>query len=471
MAEKRKKKRRKKVVKYRRPITINVGFVVFAAIFTYVLVYMIMYFSRDRISIYEVVYGKDADMTNKTYTALLLRTETAVAADTSGYLNYYVRSGERTSVGKPVYTIDEDGKVQEYLVNNDDGMTLNDEDYDVLRQSITDYTLNYDPYNFSETYDFKIDMSSTLLECANMNVINDKLAELNLEGTYNYVLHRSALAGIVEYYTDGYESKQVNEISMKDFDLEKYSRKNIMSGGLIAAGDMAYKVIGDENWKLVIPLDEKDVEALTGDTRIRIRFLQDGTEVTGNFEILNQNDGTFGLITLNKYMLKYASSRFQEIEIVENELEGLKIPKTSVVSKNFFVIPFDYNVAGEEGEFLFTKEVYDEEENSMTVTTVSPRIYYVDEENMQYYVDDNDFTEGDALKKTDSNETYIVRQTASLEGVYNVNSGYCIFRLIEKLAETGDYYLIHTGTDYGLKVYDHIVIDGSMVNEEDVVFK
>lgn len=67
-------------------------------------------------------------------------------------------------------------------------------------------------------------------------------------------------------------------------------------------------------------------------------------------------------------------------------------------------------------------------------------------------------------------ENFRISGKASLKGVYNVNNGYCLFRNVEILTETGEYYLVKSGTAYGLKVYDHIVIDGSMVSENQVVF-
>ena len=57
-----------------------------------------------------------------------------------------------------------------------------------------------------------------------------------------------------------------------------------------------------------------------------------------------------------------------------------------------------------------------------------------------------------------------------LQGVYNINNGYCVFRRVELIAETGDYFLAKQDTQYGLKVYDHIVIDATLVDENQVVF-
>lgn len=466
---KNRKRKRKKVVKYRRPISFNIGFVIFAVIFAYIAIYMVMYFTRDRVSIYEVVYGKSADVTNKTYTALFLRTETTVPADVSGYMNYYIRSGERTSVGNTVYTIDESGKIQEYLENNEESMELTDEDYDALQQHISNFTAGYSDMNFGETYNFKIDLSSALLECANMNAINEKLAELSADGTYNYSVNKSTVAGIVEYYTDGYESKQLSEISASDFENDNYSKKSVASGDLVAAGDAAYKVITEEVWQVLFPLSGEEAQKRQEDTRMKIKFVEDGTTVVGDFQVITQNDCTFGVVTLDKYMIKYASERYGQIQIVENETEGLKIPKSSVISKDFFTIPLEFaSKGGDSDEIGFNKQMVDEN-NQLTIKHITPEIYYSDEN--YYYIDGEDFEKGDVIVKNDSTDTFTVGQTAGLEGVYNVNSGYCIFRRIEKAAESGDYYLIQADTSYGLKVYDHIVIEGNMVNENDVVFR
>lgn len=464
----KKRKKRKKVIKYRKPISINIGFLVFLAIFAYILIYMVMYFTRVRVSIYEVVYGRNADLTNKTYNALLLRSENVISADTAGYLNYYVKSGERASVGTTVCTIDENGQIQEYLKNNEEQINLTDEDYESLRQYISNFTTDYSDIDFSKTYNFKIDLSSKLLECANMNIINEKLAELSAQGNYNYLINKASMAGIVEYYSDGYEGKQISDITSADFDAEKYTRKSVVPGALIEQGNPIYKIINEEEWKVLILLPEEEAQARAEDTRIKIQFTKDGTTAVGDFQIANQNNCYIGIITLDKYMIKYASERYAEIQIIEDETAGLKIPETSIVTKDFFTVPKSFAAkGGDSDEIGYFKQVY--EENQLTIKFIAPEIYYSDEE--YYYIDDEDFQKGDIIIKNDSAETFTIGQTSSMEGVYNVNSGYCVFRRIEKLAKSGDYFLVEVNTSYGLKVYDHIVIDGSMVTENEVVFR
>ena len=58
-----------------------------------------------------------------------------------------------------------------------------------------------------------------------------------------------------------------------------------------------------------------------------------------------------------------------------------------------------------------------------------------------------------------------------MEGVYNINKGYAVFKKIEKLSGNGEYFTIAKGTDYGLSVYDHIVLDASMVTEGMIIYE
>ena len=59
------KKKNPRVVKYRKKRYANVGVVIFLAIFIYFLIYTAMFMTRDKISVYEVIYGKTAESENK----------------------------------------------------------------------------------------------------------------------------------------------------------------------------------------------------------------------------------------------------------------------------------------------------------------------------------------------------------------------------------------------------------------------
>ena len=71
----------------------------------------------------------------------------------------------------------------------------------------------------------------------------------------------------------------------------------------------------------------------------------------------------------------------------------------------------------------------------------------------------------------EGSQTYTVSQKAKLTGVYNMNNGYADFRKINVIYSNKEYSIVESGTMYGLNVYDHIVLDGSSVNDDDFVFE
>ena len=90
------------IIKYRKPSRINVGILVFVFLLIEMIVAVSNYLNTKHISPYEVRTG--SLYTNSLYTGVALRREKTVAAEDSGYVNYYVREGQHVAVGDLVYT-------------------------------------------------------------------------------------------------------------------------------------------------------------------------------------------------------------------------------------------------------------------------------------------------------------------------------------------------------------------------------
>ena len=99
----------KKIVNYKKPFSLNIGVVIFVIIFIYILFNIFSYFTKTRISVYEVEQGTIAE--NNTYNGLALRSENVVYADTAGYVNYYLKDVRKASYNTLVYSIDESGDI------------------------------------------------------------------------------------------------------------------------------------------------------------------------------------------------------------------------------------------------------------------------------------------------------------------------------------------------------------------------
>lgn len=470
MAEGRKQQSRGKIKKYRKPINLNIGMIIFAAIFIYVVICVFMYFRTSHVVKYEVKEGSLA--TNNMYRSVVIRDETVVNADTAGYVNYYAREGERVGVGNLVYTIDETGSLNAYLEDMGQGEnTLSEKELAEFRSEIVNFMHGFDSRDYESTYDFKHSLKNTVLKLASNNML-DSISGMNgTDGTTNIVNFCYAPeTGIVSYWTDGYEDLTADEVTKDIFDDKKYEKRQLMSNELVGAGDPAYKISTDENWSIVIPIDPERGAEMVEEQYIKVRFLKNQYEAWGKVKLLHNGDGNSYLqLSFTNSMVNFVSERFLDVELILNEETGLKIPNSSIVEKEFFLVPDEFvSVEEKDGQNGVHRQSY-EEDGDITVEFVPMDLYSHDDESGKYYLDNSILDAGDILYKTDGQETFVVSERATLIGVYNVNKGYADFKQINILYQNDEYAIVKANTKYGLNVYDYIVLDASTVSDDQFI--
>ena len=227
-------------------------------------------------------------------------------------------------------------------------------------------------------------------------------------------------------------------------------------------------MITSEEWSLFIPLTDEQTIQLAGRKNIRVKFLKDGSTQVGAFSIItNEHEDFFCKITFQTGMIRYSNDRFLDIELVTNTRSGLKIPLSSIVTKDFYKVPKEYVTHDEEnGNAGFNKKVIRNKKESSEF--IQATIYQEDEN--YYYVDSSTFQEGDIIIKPDSQATFTVKETKALEGVYSINKGYAVFRQISIIDKNNEYCIVETGTNYGIAQFDHIVRNGNTVKEDDILY-
>lgn len=109
------------------------------------------------------------------------------------------------------------------------------------------------------------------------------------------------------------------------------------------------------------------------------------------------------------------------------------------------------------------------EDGTATVEFIETNIYNETEE--EYFIDDMTLRIGDYIVKQESTETYPVGKRGSLIGVYHMNKGYADFRQINILYQNEEYSIVKSNTQYGLSVYDYIVLDATTVNEDELIYE
>lgn len=453
------KKKNGKVVKYRRPLKINIGMIVFGIILLYLIFNVFFYLTKKHISVYEVQQG--TIVTNHTYRGLIVRSEEIVTSASNGYVNYYLQDASKAGVKTPVYSLDSAGTVSSQIEDVKKSENLfSKEDYLELESTVQSYTGSYDSQNFYGVYSFKDEMNAKMMEIQNVNALDSLGSDAD---TNAFQIYNATKPGVVVYYTDGYENVTIDTLTEELFDENQYKKVNLKDQETVGSNVPVYKLITDENWNVVFKISDELAETLKDDETVEVLFKDDGNTIWAYYDIIKIGKDSYLNLKLRTSMIRFANQRFIDVELLLDDAAGLKIPNTAITTKEFFTVPKEYFVQGKDSD-TYGLLVWGAEENASFVT---PEIYY--EKDNLYYIDKNDVAKGTVIKKPDSNETYTVNKSAKLKGVYNINKGYAVFKQIDVLYQNEEYSILKKGTSYGLSLYDHIALEGDSVSENDLI--
>lgn len=454
------------VTKYRRKKDINVAVIVFLIIFIYVLINIYIFFTKDHLSIYEVKEGYTSD--NNVFTGLILREEEVIKTNVAGYVNYYHRDGDRIGKTQTTYSIT-DQKVTSNLSNDADGLNLSNSDINEIKKEVSEFQRNYNSANFTNVYDFKYELDGLILQLSNDNMLanlNTSTAQDKSKTSFN--IDNAKHSGVITYSMDGLEELKLDGITIEHFNVDSYNKVSLRTMDIIEKDSPVYRLVKSDNWNIVLHLDNSQYEKLQGKDKIKATLGESELEVTVplSFKVLNEE--YYAVLSLNKFMIQFINQRYIKVELEHNMAKGLKIPVSSIVNKDFYMVPLDYfTVGGDSGTKGVIMEDY-LEKGEIGYKFVPTDIFYSDEK--YGYVDGRLFNNNNWLVKEDTGERFRISLTDTLKGVFNVNKGYAIFRRIEILYENEEYCIIAEGTSYGLSVYDHIALVGSTAIEQAIIY-
>ncbi|MDO5520879.1 MAG: HlyD family efflux transporter periplasmic adaptor subunit [bacterium] len=457
----------KKVVKFRRPINLNLGVVIFVIMFVYLVIELVKYFSGEQLSVYEVTESQIAN--DNTYQGLIIRDEKVVSLDKEGYLSYYVSEGKKIGKNSTIYSIDQTGNVYDLLSENEKQEDLTEKDILEIRDCINSYRRIYNGSNYKAVYDYKYSLENTAMELTNINLLSS-LAEIlktkDTKGTFDVVKTKDS--GSVAYYTDGFESVTVDTFTADMFDSSNYKKTELRSTDKKEAKSDVYKLITNENWNIVIPLSESQAKALSERTVVKVTFMQDKLYTNALFKIIQKDNRKYGIISLRNYIQQYLTDRYIDISISTDVITGYKVPKSAVTDKAFYKIPTSYFTKGGDDDSTGLIQVTTDKEGKKKYKFVETSV--VSSDDKYSYIDISTFKEGTIIcDEKDNKKQLTIKETGKVTGVYNVNKGYPTFKVIEVLTENNEYYIIGMKTTNGLNNYDHIILNVDLAKEEHYV--
>ena len=467
---------------------LNIGTMLFGVLLLYMIFSAILYLTSDKVESYQVISGPLSR--NETYTGLAVREESVYKADTNGYITYYAKEGNKINANGVIYGIGS-------TMPSDNEAELTAEEILNIRNDMMSFSKSFNSSKFNNTYSFKYNLEGNILQYAG----SSQSGVTTLGGQK---ITKTDRDGIVLYSMDGYEDKTVSTLTAADFDQNAYHETDLKNDGSIQTGDPVYTLITDERWSLLIPLSSKQEAKLADRTAVRVKFLKDDMTQSGDFSIVEIEGQKYGKIDFNKGLIRYAADRFLEIELVTNTVTGLKIPLSSIVTKEAYKIPDKYLTTDPKTQKTGLMIEGSDKNGNSTSSFVPVDIYArtEDEEAMKaaqkeaqekmaaknsdegaeaaevvsvptqylYFVDKKGFQEGDVAVCPEDQSRFVIKDIGVLEGVYCTNQGYAVFRHIELLDQNEEYAIVSKNTVYGLSRYDHIVRNADKVSEQEILY-
>lgn len=447
---------------YRKKRNLNIGIFIFGIIFIYLIVSVLMYLTSGPVSVYEVREG--SILKDTAYTGFVVRSETVVEAQEDGYVNYFVTEGEKVGAKTNVYTSSAE-KLDFQTVDEESSEALTPEEESSLLTDIQAFSDNFQAEDFQNVYTVKSKIDDLLDSRSSQNRKTQLKDMLKTQGD-NLKVYNASKDGIIIYSVDGYENTTISDVTEEMILTNDHVTSALENNTQVRAGEPVYKLITSDQWTVVVILSDEMTQELAETKRIKVRFAKDNQTETADFAIYNTENANLGFLTFDTGMVRYARDRYLDIELILEDESGLKIPRSSVVEKEFYTVPEDYLTQGGNSR---EKGILVQSEGEARFQEAE--VFYRNTETGMIYLDPLDFPEDTVLIKPDSKETCPLKETAKLKGVYNINKGYAVFKQIQILCESDEYYIVATGSDYGLSNYDHIALNGEDVKENDVVFQ
>lgn len=447
--------------KYKTKREMNIGIVIFAVIFIYLLVTVAMFAFQKKVSVYEVREG--SILRDNSYTGVAIRHETVVNSEKAGYVHYFQNNYTKMKAGIPAYAITPN-KVS-YKKNKEvETIKLNSDDQKKLVSRIQNFNETFNSQKFSDTYTLKNDVNNVLLKSSNETKTTKVDSLLKIAGKQTEIF-QSTVDGVLLLNIDGYEDLTVDTFKKSDFDRSKYQNVIRNDNVQVKKGDPVYKLVSDDHWSVIIPIDRKVSKELKQTGVVKTRLDKSNNTIWAEVDTFKKDGEYYAVLNYTTSMIEYASNRFLNVELILDDESGLKIPKSSVVEIDSYLIPKSYITHGGNNQTEGIT-VLDAKGNRKFQTC---KIYKETSDDMVYISTDK-LKFGTTIEKAGDGEKLTLSYPRKLKGVYQINRGYAVFTQITTLYESDDYCIIEANDNYGLRNYDHIVQEGDTVSEGEIVF-
>jgi len=297
--------------------------------------------------------------------AVIIKNEKVYYATNKGNLETFIEEGERTPAGSRVAVLtalDSGNAIEEELAQINKSISeienikidldsLDDESRINAIKSIKNKIQE-------EIKNNNLDKIYILREQLNALVTGEGMGETSSDTTLNQLkkrqdelfktIHENVKdyyiddAAMISYKIDGYEEAYLPEDFEKytydkvNKDLEANKKDTPKLGQIVEKDQPIFKTIDNFNWYLGIKIDDlKTIKDLENKRTLKIRVNNKNEELEGKIIKINKfkNKGVV-ILEFKSKLQDYYDRRFLDLEVIESNTLGFKIPKTCLIEKD-----------------------------------------------------------------------------------------------------------------------------------------
>lgn len=170
-------------------------------------------------------------------------------------------------------------------------------------------------------------------------IINKKeeINKLNNKIEKNSDILQTNKSGIISYKFDGNESKysldNISELTIDDIEYTENEYTDILNEGVIKHGQPIARIINNIKQYLAIVVEENEIMNFKENNSVIIRDKNNQINAKVH-NIYTKNDKNVVVFEISEQNIEINDTRVAEFDIIYKSIEGIKIPKSSIVKKD-----------------------------------------------------------------------------------------------------------------------------------------
>ena len=98
-------------------------------------------------------------------------------------------------------------------------------------------------------------------------------------------------------------------------------------------------------------------------------------------------------------------------------------------------------------------------------------VYSRNKKEGYYLINPGLFDDGDYIVMPGTSRKYQISEDVyeTIQGVYNINKGYAVFREVTIIDENEEFCIVDPTDTYGLSAHDRIVLNASEVKDDEII--